>query len=386
MKAAMNNPAIQIELAPEPAPAPPRVPDPPAPQPPKPRPVLKKEPVHREAAPVSLPLMAETSETPAVNDPAAPPQDSGSEAPAAPDRAAAGTIEAQYAATLRTNIDARTVVPDSIEYRLRRPKGETRVNFTLDRAGSVLAARVDRTLRIGGSRSSGRQNREGRSLSAFSANRLSRRVAPFLPGHPRVPFMNYPLLHTVTFNVLYASACILIFVIFERTFYLSYLAVRSARIAREIARSPAVGAAPAMPDRKSRDPITQAVGRYLNVASRAGVTRGQLEDYSAALYIEVDKKISARLWILDTIITAAPLLGLLGTIFGIMQTFTALSEGGVSDPAEVSRGIGLALTATAIGIAVALVGLVGHNVLNRRAQLLTESFKVFVLRLTPAAS
>jgi biopolymer transport protein ExbB len=196
--------------------------------------------------------------------------------------------------------------------------------------------------------------------------------------------MNYPLFHAITFDVLYACASILIFVIFERTLYLSYLAVRSARIAREIGpRSPAAPA-PAMPNRKPRDPITQAVSRYLDAAGHAGVTRGQLEDYSAALYIEVDKKISARLWILDTIITAAPLLGLLGTIFGIMQTFTALSEGGVSDPAEVSRGIGLALTATAIGIAVALVGLVGHSVLNRRAQLLTESFKLFVLRLTPA--
>jgi biopolymer transport protein ExbB len=196
--------------------------------------------------------------------------------------------------------------------------------------------------------------------------------------------MNYPLFHTLTFDVLYACACILIFVIFERTLYLSYLAVRSAQIARKIGpRSPA-STAPAMTDRKSRDPITQAVARYLDVAAHTGVTRGQLEDYSAALYIEVDKKISARLWVLDTIITAAPLLGLLGTIFGIMQTFTALSQGGVSDPAEVSRGIGLALTATAIGIAVALVGLVGHNVLNKRAQLLTESFKLFVLRLTPA--
>ncbi len=141
----MNNPAIQVELAPDPAPAAPRVPDPPAPQPPKPRPVRKKEPAHQEAAPASLPLMAETAETPAVNDPATPAQDSGSEAPAAPDRAAAGTIEAQYAATLRTNIDARTVAPDSIEYRLRRPKGETRVNFTLDRAGSVLTVGVART-------------------------------------------------------------------------------------------------------------------------------------------------------------------------------------------------------------------------------------------------
>jgi protein TonB len=140
---AMNNPAIQLELAPE-APAP-RIPDPPVPEPPKPRPVHKKEPVHQEAAPASLPLMAETAETPAVSDPAVSPQDASSEAPAVPERAAAGTIEAQYAATLRTNIDARTVVPDSIEYRLSRPKGETRVNFTLDREGSVLETRVART-------------------------------------------------------------------------------------------------------------------------------------------------------------------------------------------------------------------------------------------------
>jgi biopolymer transport protein ExbB len=196
--------------------------------------------------------------------------------------------------------------------------------------------------------------------------------------------MNYPLFHTLTFDVLYACACILIFVIFERTLYLGYLGVRSARIAREIGPRPPSATAFALSDRSPRDPITQAVARYVDAAAHAGVTRGQLEDYSAALYIEVDKKISARLWILDTIITAAPLLGLLGTIFGIMQTFTALSEGGVSDPAEVSRGIGLALTATAIGIAVALVGLVGHNVLNRHAQLLTEGFKLFVLRLTPA--
>jgi biopolymer transport protein ExbB len=198
--------------------------------------------------------------------------------------------------------------------------------------------------------------------------------------------MNYPLFHTLTFDVLYGCACILIFVVFERALYLGYLAVRSARIAREIGvRSPTAPAF-AMSDRSPRDPITQAVARYVDAAAHGGITRAQLEDYSAALYIEVDKKISARLWVLDTIITAAPLLGLLGTIFGIMQTFSALSEGGVSDPAEVSRGIGLALTATAIGIAVALAGLVGHNILNRRAQLLTESFKLFVLRLTPATA
>jgi periplasmic protein TonB len=141
----MNSPAIQVELTPDPAPPAPRVPDPPIPEPPKPRPVRKKEPVHQEVAPASLPLMAETAETPALNDLATPPQDSQSEAAPAAPQAAAGTLEAQYAETLRTNIDARTVVPDSIEYRLRRPKGETRVNFILDREGSVLEARVAHT-------------------------------------------------------------------------------------------------------------------------------------------------------------------------------------------------------------------------------------------------
>ena len=142
---AMSNPAIQLELAPEPAPPTPREPDPPPQQPPKPRPVHKKEPAQQQPAPASLPLMAETAAVPAVNDLPGPPQDAESDAPAAPYRVTAGTLEAQYAATLRTNIDARTVVPESIEYRLSRPKGETRVNFVLDRAGSVLDARVMHT-------------------------------------------------------------------------------------------------------------------------------------------------------------------------------------------------------------------------------------------------
>jgi biopolymer transport protein ExbB len=197
--------------------------------------------------------------------------------------------------------------------------------------------------------------------------------------------MNFQLYHDLTFDVLYGGVAILIFVIFERGLYLSYLSIRAGRLARALgseARAQRLRAA----DIRARDPISSAVVRYSEFGAKSGVSRAELEDYSSALFIEVDKKISARLWILDTIITAAPLLGLLGTILGIMQTFTALAQGGVSDPGEVSRGIGMALVATAIGIATALLGLLGHNILNRRAQLLTEDFKVFLLRLTPTAA
>jgi protein TonB len=47
------------------------------------------------------------------------------------------SIEAQYAATLRTNIDSRTTVPNSIEYRLFKPRGSARVSFTLERDGTA---------------------------------------------------------------------------------------------------------------------------------------------------------------------------------------------------------------------------------------------------------
>jgi biopolymer transport protein ExbB len=62
---------------------------------------------------------------------------------------------------------------------------------------------------------------------------------------------------------------------------------------------------------------------------------------------------------LSTIITAAPLLGILGTVVGIIQSFRLLGEGAdsLSDPSAVSAGIAEALLTTALGLVVALVTL-----------------------------
>lgn len=197
--------------------------------------------------------------------------------------------------------------------------------------------------------------------------------------------MSFLLYHDLTVDALYGCIGILIFVIIERALYLTYLSVCSGSIGRRMSQDH-LGSG-ALPVLKGRDPISAALVRYAALQSRNGVSREQLEDYSSALYIEVDRKISARLWMLDTIITGAPLLGLLGTILGIMETFTALAQGGVSDATQVSRGIGMALIATAIGIATALLGLVGHNILSRCAHVLAEDFKSFLLRLSaPAAA
>jgi biopolymer transport protein ExbB len=192
--------------------------------------------------------------------------------------------------------------------------------------------------------------------------------------------VNYQALHNATFDVLYSCIVILVYVILERTSYLAYLSWRMHRLSRLIDAA-ADGKQDTLNGLKWSDPATNAVQRYALLLT-GGASRERQEDYSSALFIGFDKKVSARLWILDTIVTAAPLLGLLGTIFGIMETFNALAAGGVSDPAAVSRGIGTALIATAVGIATALLGLLGNNVLNRRAHIMTEDFKGLLLRLT----
>ena len=96
-------------------------------------------------------------------------------------------------------------------------------------------------------------------------------------------------------------------------------------------------------------------------------------------------RIDRSLWLLDTIVTLGPLLGLLGTIVGIFEAFKVLGAADTA-PTKVTGGVAEALIATAAGLFVAILGLVFFNGLNNRVRLIMhqmEAIKVMLVnRLT----
>ncbi len=87
----------------------------------------------------------------------------------------------------------------------------------------------------------------------------------------------------------------------------------------------------------------------------------------------IEKALSRGVWVLETVVTAAPLLGLLGTIAGMMHSFNVIGSAGLVDPSGVTSGVAQALIATALGLLIAVVALFAFNFFSRlQSQTLDE--------------
>jgi biopolymer transport protein ExbB len=77
----------------------------------------------------------------------------------------------------------------------------------------------------------------------------------------------------------------------------------------------------------------------------------------------IERGLVRWVWVLETIVTAAPLLGLLGTITGMIRAFHLFGDQGLVDPRGVTGGVAEALIATAVGLFIALAALFAFNFL-----------------------
>ena len=89
-----------------------------------------------------------------------------------------------------------------------------------------------------------------------------------------------------------------------------------------------------------------------------------------------------RLGILDTVITVAPLLGLLGTVTGMIKAFHVVSGAqGLNNPSAITGGVAEALLATATGLAIAIVTLVGYNYLTEKVKEIIAEMEIRATQL-----
>jgi biopolymer transport protein ExbB len=112
----------------------------------------------------------------------------------------------------------------------------------------------------------------------------------------------------------------------------------------------------------SQHPIARVL-----VAGLAHRNPGPAKAMEAAAQAELPV-LKSRLGALDTIITLAPLLGLLGTVVGMIGSFDIMSEAGMGQPHAVTGGVAEALIATATGLLIAILTLIPYNYFSARVE------------------
>ncbi|MBI4777570.1 MotA/TolQ/ExbB proton channel family protein [Candidatus Desantisbacteria bacterium] len=97
--------------------------------------------------------------------------------------------------------------------------------------------------------------------------------------------------------------------------------------------------------------------------------------------IEEGRRLKKYVWLLGTIGSCAPFIGLFGAIIGIMQAFHNIAATGSGGMAVVAGGIAEALVATAYGLVIAIVAVVGYNCCMVKIANTVEDMKIYTLRL-----
>lgn len=194
------------------------------------------------------------------------------------------------------------------------------------------------------------------------------------------------IIHLANYSdgVLYVLAVLLalaVAVIFDRLWYLRRAILRGGMMVRHVAGMKELtagdletlrGAAGRQPEALLLDTAIQHAGRI----ERADL--GARLDETIMLIVP---RLDRRLWILDTVVTLAPLLGLFGTIIGMFHAFHVLAHPGHA-PAEVTGGVADALAATGFGILIAILGLAAFNMLSNQVRLILhqlETLRTMVL-------
>jgi biopolymer transport protein ExbB len=121
-------------------------------------------------------------------------------------------------------------------------------------------------------------------------------------------------------------------------------------------------------------PLGRMFARGIRNASRSADAIEMAMEQEAA---NETPALEAYLPVLKTIVNISPLLGLLGTIAGMISSFRAAAHSGLSNPTQVLGGISEALISTATGITLAIIGFIFYNYFANQSKKIIEDLEYY---------
>jgi biopolymer transport protein ExbB len=118
----------------------------------------------------------------------------------------------------------------------------------------------------------------------------------------------------------------------------------------------------------------------INRDRERSVMKDSIEDTGRHVVHELERYLDT----LGTVAAISPLLGLLGTVFGMIEVFAAIMTQGIGNPTVLAGGIAQALITTAAGLTVAIPALIGHRYYRNRVDTLVVNMEKEAIKLVEA--
>ena len=171
----------------------------------------------------------------------------------------------------------------------------------------------------------------------------------------------------VLFWPLLACSVIMVFIVCERAFALR----RGAVMPRDLVDA-VIGGRPLVGGRHT------VLARIVEFAEQHRNDEGAVKAFARLEINRMERGIPY----LDVIYAAAPLIGLTGTVTGLLEVFSQISpETGLPDPVAFTSGVALALSATVLGLCIAIPSLVGSGYLQRKIENYAAQLDVLLERI-----
>lgn len=118
--------------------------------------------------------------------------------------------------------------------------------------------------------------------------------------------------------------------------------------------------------------LSRQEGPFLNIVRVGLQNRGRSREEIKEAIIDQGRQeartLERGLVILETVAGISPLLGLLGTVLGMIKVFRVISEQGLGQTQSLSGGISMALLTTVVGLSIAIPALVAYNYFNHKVE------------------